>query len=75
MPICVSCGTDNEEGARYCRECGVELGRATTPDTHPDTVVQGESWTQEEQRPDTHPESDTVVARESWTQEAPPTPP
>ncbi len=51
MPICVSCGTDNEEEARYCIECGVELGRATTPDTHPDTVVQGESWTQEEQRP------------------------
>lgn len=43
MPICVSCGTDNPEDTRYCEECGVELGRATSPDTHPDEVIEDEA--------------------------------
>lgn len=43
MPICVSCGTDNADGVRYCEECGVELGRATSPDTHPDEVIEDEA--------------------------------
>lgn len=52
MPVCANCGYDNPEGARYCEDCGVELGRSTTPDTHPDEAVASESYTHREQRPD-----------------------
>lgn len=61
MAICVNCGFDNADDARYCQECGVELGRTTTPDTHPDeaiddpTVAGSSSWTQREQHPDPGP--------------------
>jgi predicted amidophosphoribosyltransferase len=53
VPICVSCGADNPDEARYCEDCGVELGRATTPDVHPDEVVEDEtrSATQRSQEP------------------------
>lgn len=52
MPLCPNCGHDNEDGARYCVDCGVELGRTTTPDTHPDEAVTSDSWTEREQEVD-----------------------
>ncbi|HEX2029294.1 MAG TPA: zinc-ribbon domain-containing protein [Nitriliruptorales bacterium] len=58
MAICVNCGFDNADDARYCEECGVELGRSTTPDAHPDAVIDdptvagSSSWTAREQRSD-----------------------
>jgi uncharacterized membrane protein YvbJ len=36
VALCVSCGAENAEDARYCEACGVELGRATTPHVNPD---------------------------------------
>lgn len=57
MPVCVSCGTENADDARYCVECGVAIGRATTPDIHPDEVVEddvgtgGSSATERSQEP------------------------
>jgi predicted amidophosphoribosyltransferase len=58
MVVCANCGLDNEEGSHYCDRCGTELGRTTTPDSHPDeavedpTVAGSSSWTQREQKPD-----------------------
>ncbi|MBW3577447.1 MAG: hypothetical protein KY462_06860 [Actinobacteria bacterium] len=56
--ICVNCGYDNPPATHYCDNCGVELGRSTTPDTHPDEVVDdpdaagGTSFSQRSQAPD-----------------------
>lgn len=33
--ICKNCGTNNEEGSKYCRECGTKLsGKTLTADDH-----------------------------------------
>lgn len=45
MAICVSCGADNEDDLRYCAACGEALGRVTSPDAHPDEVVDDEVTT------------------------------
>ncbi len=41
MPLCLHCGVDNPDEARYCHNCGVELGFAHTPTPRPETVVEG----------------------------------
>jgi hypothetical protein len=45
VPICVSCGAENPEDTRYCAACGVELGRVTSPDAHPDEVIEDDVTT------------------------------
>lgn len=45
MAICVSCGADNSDDPRYCVACGEEMGRVTSPDAHPDEVVDDEVTT------------------------------
>lgn len=45
MAICVSCGADNPDDPRYCVACGEEMGRVTSPDAHPDEVVDDEVTT------------------------------
>ncbi len=41
MPLCLHCGVDNPDEARYCHNCGVELGFAHTPTPRPEAVVEG----------------------------------
>lgn len=41
MAFCLHCGADNPEDARYCHNCGVELGFAQTPTPRPETVIEG----------------------------------
>ena len=43
MAICVSCGAENPDDPRYCGTCGEEMGRVTSPDVHPDEVVEDEA--------------------------------
>ncbi|MBW3562681.1 MAG: hypothetical protein KY437_09310 [Actinobacteria bacterium] len=50
--VCTSCGAENGPQDAYCWSCGVELGRMTTPDTHPDEAVTSESRTEREQQVD-----------------------
>ncbi len=56
VALCPNCGHENSEGDRYCDQCGVALGRMTTPDAHPDEVVDdeitagGASYTEREQQ-------------------------
>jgi ribosomal protein L40E len=45
VAICVSCGADNPGEPRYCGTCGEEMGRVTSPDAHPDEVVDDELTT------------------------------
>ncbi|MGH3441735.1 MAG: hypothetical protein ACRDUY_06770 [Nitriliruptorales bacterium] len=49
MQVCANCGHDNEPEITHCRTCGVELGRTTDPDAHPDEVVDGTSSTERAQ--------------------------
>lgn len=49
MQVCANCGHENEPEITSCRNCGVELGRTTDPDTHPDEVVDGTSATERAQ--------------------------
>lgn len=39
MPVCPNCGHDNPAEVQHCVECGVAMGRLTTPDSHPDELV------------------------------------
>lgn len=41
MAFCLHCGKDNPDEARYCYNCGIELGFAQTPTPRPETVVEG----------------------------------
>ncbi|MFN2556807.1 MAG: zinc-ribbon domain-containing protein [Nitriliruptorales bacterium] len=41
MAFCLHCGADNPDEARYCHNCGVELGFVQTPTPRPETVVEG----------------------------------
>lgn len=43
MAFCLHCGADNPDEARYCHNCGVELGFAQTPTPRPETVIEGVS--------------------------------
>lgn len=47
--VCASCGAENGPQDAYCYSCGVELGRTTTPDLHPDEAVGEASRTEREQ--------------------------
>lgn len=47
--VCASCGAENGPHDAYCHSCGVELGRVTTPDVHPDEAVSEGSRTEREQ--------------------------
>lgn len=72
--VCVSCGAENGPQDAYCWSCGVELGRSTTPDTHPDEAVSDESMTEREQDPtgddaDDDAGDEDVVAYSSETAE------
>lgn len=56
VAICPNCGHENETEIRYCDQCGVQMGAITTPDAHPDEVVDdeitagGSSYTEREQQ-------------------------
>jgi hypothetical protein len=39
VPVCANCGHDNPERTQHCLECGVALGRVSSPDAHPEEVV------------------------------------
>lgn len=41
MAFCLHCGADNPGEARYCHNCGVELGYAQTPTPRPETAIEG----------------------------------
>ncbi len=43
MAFCLHCGADNPDDARYCHNCGVELGFAQTPTPRPETMIDGVS--------------------------------
>ncbi len=47
--VCISCGAENGPQDAYCWSCGVELGRTTTPDAHPDETIAEDSKTEREQ--------------------------
>lgn len=67
--VCVSCGAENGPQDAYCWSCGVELGRATTPDTHPDEAVSDASRTEREQAAEDDADTDDdVVAYSSETE-------
>lgn len=40
MALCVHCGAENPDDARYCHNCGVELGFAQAPTPRPETVIE-----------------------------------
>lgn len=69
--VCASCGAENGPHDSYCYSCGVELGRATTPDTHPDEAVTDDSMTEREQatEDDQDDQEDDPVAYSSETGE------
>ncbi len=67
--VCPSCGAENGPQDRYCHSCGVELGRATTPDTHPDEAVDERSRTERDQALDDDEGEDSPVAYSSETDE------